>query len=197
MARTVKLNITEDCDDYDLYISSKLRRSMFINSTTGDNDTKVRLNMMGLMCKTCPEQYLKLLNDTKSMFEKQKMIFLGVSNDAFVGIAAGQIILDSVNKTLDNYRSGLKVRRVVLTDQIGENESPEVYELPNLSDNFCNFKYLPNTTPPSGSLNWEQHLAVYLPDNPEISYYPTKDVKMAVMSKIDGQDVKAYVTGEQ
>ena len=77
MAKTVKLNITEDCNDYDLYISSKLRRSMFINSTTGDNNTKVRLNMMGLMCKTSPEQYLKLLNDTKSMFEKQKMISAG------------------------------------------------------------------------------------------------------------------------
>ena len=80
------------------------------------------------------------------MMKKQEMIFLGVSNDAFVGILSGKIVIDTVNMQLKNMKNGASVKRVVLTDSIEENESPKCYPL--LENN--SFYHEPNYSPPNG-----------------------------------------------
>ena len=190
MSNTVHLEFSEECLSYDLYISSKHRRSMFVNSSHKDDKSTLRISMLKLMNDTSPSSYLDMLNSTKDMMEEKKMIFLGVSNDAFVGILAGKIVLDTVDKQLSTMKNGASVKRIVLTDSIGEKESPRCYPL--LENN--SFYHNPNYSPPSGSLNWENHIAVYKVDEPNKYYFPDKDTNMVIETSIDGINVKATVT---
>lgn len=189
MSNTVHLEFSEECLNYDLYISSKHRRSMFVDSSRKHDKSTLRISMLKLMNDTSPNSYLSMLNSTKDMMEKQKMIFLGVSNDAFVGILAGKIVVDSVNNCLSDKQIGSQIKRVVLTDDIGEKESPRCYPL--LENN--SFYHNPNYSPPSGSLNWENHIAVYHIDNPDKYYFPDKDTNMVIETEIDGKNVKATI----
>ena len=52
MASTVELQMREGCKSYDLYISSELRRSMFMTSSSSKDDTTVRLSMLNMMYST-------------------------------------------------------------------------------------------------------------------------------------------------
>ena len=190
MSNTVQLEFNEECLNYDLYISSKHRRSMFVDSSRKNDESTLRISMLKLMNDTSPSSYLDLLNSTKDMMEEQKMIFLGVSNDAFVGILAGKIVLDTVNKQLLSMKNGASVKRVVLTDSVGEKESPRCYPL--LENN--SFYHNPNYSPPAGSLNWENHIAIYDVDKQDKWYFPDKDTNMVIETTIDGNNVKATVT---
>ena len=190
MSNTVQLEFSDECLNYDLYISSRYRRSMFVDGSSKDDTSTLRISMLKLMNDTSPSSYQSMLNSTKDMMKKQEMIFLGVSNDAFVGILSGKIVLDTVNTKLKSMKNGASVKRVVLTDSIEENESPKCYPL--LENN--SFYHEPNYSPPTGSLNWENHIAVYEVDNPEKWYYPDQNTNMVFETEIDGNKVKATVT---
>ena len=190
MSNSVKLEFKEDCLNYDLYISSKLRRSMFVDGSSKNKDSTLRISMLKLMNDTSPSSYVNLLNSTKEMMEKQKMIFLGVSNDAFVGIMGGKVILDTVNKCLANKKLGAVIKRIVLTGDLDENESPICYPL--LDEN--SFYHNPNYSPPAGSLNWEKHIAVYETKNIDKYYFPDKQTNMVIETRIDGNNIKAIVS---
>ena len=190
MSNTVQLDFNEECLNYDLYISSKHRRSMFVDSSRKNDKSTLRISMLKLMNNTSHSSYLDLLNSTKKMMEEQEMIFLGVSNDAFIGILAGKIVVDTVNKQLSSMKNGALVKRVVLTDSIGEKDAPRCYPL--LENN--SFYHKPNYSPPSGSLNWENHIAVYKVDEPDKYYFPDKDTNMVFETEINGENVKATVS---
>jgi len=179
MSSTVELNINENCNLYDLYISSKLRCSTIIDMSINNYSPK-RLNILGDAYKHNSNKYEKLLRNTQKIFENKKMIFMGTSNNEFVGIKGGQIILNFVNLYLDSYRSGLKVRRIVLTDEIGEKDSPKCYPLLNIRGKIYKYKHMPFTSPSVNSLNWEPHLAVYSVNMPEKDFYPKLSTKVIV-----------------
>ena len=193
MASTVELNITENCDLYDLYISSQLRRSMFVNVSTNDEKTSLKINTFGLMYKKNPDTYEDLLRSIKNTFEEQEMIFMGTSNDAFVGIMAGKIILKSVNQYLDSYRPGLKVRRIVLTDKLKQNDPPKCYPLLNGAGKMRKYKFPPNTTPPTDKLSWEPHISVYMVDSPEKNFYPNTKISLIAKTELDGKEITATI----
>ena len=191
MASTVELNITENCDIYDLYIPSQLRQSMFVDVSTNVQKTSLKINTFGLMYRENPDTYEDLLRNIKNTFEEQEMIFIGTSNDAFVGIMAGKIILKSVNQYLDSYRPGLKVRRIVLTNELKKNDPPKCYPLLNSKGKMCKYKLSPNTTPPTDKLSWEPHISVYMVDSPEKNFYPNTEVSLIAKTEMNGKEITA------
>ena len=152
MQNSVELTMNEGCTSYDLYIPSALRRSAYIGGTIGDiskDKISIELNPLRMIYEENREKYTKMMNNFKimaSMIQEGKKIFMGVSNSCAVFIAAGQIILDTVNNHLDAYTAGAKVERIVLTDEINEKDSPKVYPL-RLSGKF---RHMPNYNGPPG-----------------------------------------------
>ena len=187
MASTVELQMREGCKSYDLYISSELRRSMFMTSSSSKDDTTLRLSILNMMYSTDKNSYDKLISKFEKQSKKNKQLFLGVSNDAAVFVAAGQVILDTVNTYLDNYERGASVRRVVLTSEIGEKEPPKCYPYRPGQDRY---RHKPNTNPPPNSFAWESHLAEYFVDNTRLWHIPSQ-VVANIETVIDGKKVVA------
>jgi len=187
MAQTVELQMREGCKSYELYVTSEFRRSMFMTSSNSKDDTTVRLSVLNMMYSTDKDAYNELISKFEKQSKKNKQLFLGVSNDAAVFLAAGQVILDTVNTYLDNYERGASVRRVVLTSEIGEKEAPKCYPYrPGQSK----YRHKPNTNPPPNSFAWESHLAEYYVDNPKMWHIPS-EVIASIDTVIDGKRVVA------
>jgi hypothetical protein len=164
---------------------------MFVNVSTNDEKTSLKINTFGLMYKKNPDTYEDLLRSIKDTFEEQEMIFMGTSNDAFVGIMAGKIILKSVNQYLDSYRPGLKVGRIVLTNELKKNDPPKCYPLLNSNGKMRKYRFSPNTTPPTDKLSWEPHISVYMVDSPEKNFYPNTDISLIAKTELDGKEITA------
>ena len=103
MANTVEMQIAEGCKSYDLYVTSEFRRSMFVEGKMKDGDTTVRVSTLNMMYNDNREKYDEMIKAMEDKAKANKMLFLGVSNDAFVFVAAGQVILDTVNTYLESY----------------------------------------------------------------------------------------------
>ena len=189
MAQTVELQMREGCKSYELYVTSEFRRSMFMTSSNSKDDTTVRLSVLNMMYSTDKNAYNELISKFEKQSKKNKQLFLGVSNDAAVFLAAGQVILDTVNTYLDNYEQGASVRRVVLTSEIGEKEAPKCYPYRPGQDRY---RHKPNTNPPPNSFAWESHLAEYYVDNPTIWHIPS-EVVASIDTVIDGKRVVANI----
>ena len=189
MAETVELQMREGCKSYELYVTSEFRRSMFMTSNTSKDDTTLRLSILNAMYTTDKASYDNLINKFEKHSKKNKQLFLGVSNDAAVFLAAGKVILDTVNTYLDNYERGASVRRVVLTNEIGEKEPPKCYPYRPGQDKY---RHKPNTNPPPNSFAWESHLAEYYVDNPKMWHIPS-EVVANVETVIDGKKVVANI----
>ena len=168
MANTVEMQIAEGCKSYDLYITSEFRRSMFVEGKMKDGDTTVRISTLNAMYNNNREHYNKMIEDMKNKAKANKMLFLGVSNDAFVFIAAGQVIVDTVNTYLESYEIGARVARVILTKEIGEKEPPKCYPL--RQPKAARYRHAPANHSPN-EWAWEPHLAEYYVDNTEMYYY--------------------------
>ena len=189
MANTVEMQIAQGCKSYDLYITSEFRRSMFVEGKMQDGSTTLRISTLNVMYNDNREQYNKMIEDMKNKGKANKMLFLGVSNDAFVFIAAGQVIIDTVNTYLESYEQGARVARVVLTKDIGEHEPPKCYPL--RQPKAARYRHLPATHSPV-EWAWEHHLPEYYVDNPEMYYLPSP-VKMNIETVIDGTKVVANI----
>ena len=189
MANTVEMQIAQGCKSYDLYITSEFRRSMFVEGKMKDGDTTLRISTLNMMYNENREEYDKLIKNMEEKAKTNKMLFLGVSNDAFVFIAAGQVIMDTVNTYLESYEQGARVARIVLTKEIGEKEPPKCYPL--RQPNAARYRHAPANNSPA-DWAWEHHLAEYYVDNAKIYHLPSK-VKMTVDTVIDGQKIVANV----
>ena len=189
MASTVEMQIAQGCKSYDLYITSEFRRSMFAEGKMEDGDTTLRISTLNMLYNENREEYNKTIKNMEDKAKANKMLFLGVSNDAFVFIAAGQVIMDTVNTYLESYEQGARVARVVLTKEIGEKEPPKCYPL--RQPKAARYRHAPaNNSPVDWA--WEHHLAEYYVDNAKIYHLPSK-VKMTVDTVIDGQKIVANV----
>ena len=189
MANTVEMQIAEGCKSYDLYITSEFRRSMFVEGKMKDGSTTIRISTLNVMYNEHREHYDKMIEDMKNKGKANKMLFLGVSNDAFVFIAAGQVIVDTVNTYLESYEIGARVARVVLTKEIGEKEPPKCYPL--RQPKAARYRHAP-WTPCPNEWAWEPHLAEYYVDNAEMYYLPSP-VIMNIDTVIDGKKIIANV----
>ena len=189
MAETVELQMREGCKSYELYVTSEFRRSMFITASTSKDDTTLRISTLNMMYITDRESYDKLINKFEKHSRKNKQLFLGVSNDAAVFLAAGKVILDTVNTYLDNYEQGASVRRIVLTNEIGEKEPPKCYPYRPGQDRY---RHKPNTNPPPNSFAWERHLAEYYVDNTKMWHIPS-EVVASMETVIDDKKVVANI----
>jgi hypothetical protein len=189
MANTVEMQIAEGCKSYDLYITSEFRRSMFVEGKMEDGDTTLRISTLNMMYHENREEYDKMIKKMEDKAKANKMLFLGVSNDAFVFIAAGQVIVDTVNTYLKSYEPGSRVSRIVLTKEIGEKGPPKCYPL--RQPKAARYRHAPNNNAPCGWA-WEGHLAEYYIDNPKMHYLPSK-VKMNIDTVIDGKRIVANV----
>ena len=189
MANTVEMQIAEGCKSYDLYITSEFRRSMFVEGKMKDGSTTLRISTLNAMYNDHREHYNKMIEDMKNKGKANKMLFLGVSNDAFVFIAAGQVIVDTVNTYLESYEIGARVARVVLTKEIGENEPPKCYPL--RQPKAARYRHAPANHSPA-EWAWEPHLAEYYVDNAEMYYLPSP-VIMNIDTVIDGKKIIANV----
>jgi len=186
---TVEMQICKGCKSYDLYVSSEFRRSMFVEGKMKDGDTTLRISTLNMMYNENREEYNKMIKNMEDKAKANKMLFLGVSNDAFVFIAAGQVIMDTVNTYLESYEQGARVARIVLTKEIGEKEPPKCYPL--RQPNAARYRHAPaNHSPVDWA--WEHHLAEYYVDNAKIYHLPSK-VKMTVDTVIDGQKIVANI----
>lgn len=191
MANTVEMQIAEGCKSYDLYITSEFRRSMFVEGKMKDGDTTVRLSTLNMMYNDNREKYDATIKSMEDKAKANKMLFLGVSNDAFVFVAAGQVILDTVNTYLESYEIGARVARVVLTKEIGEKEPPKCYPL--RQPNATRYRHIPANHSPA-DWAWENHIAEYYVDNPKIYHLPSP-VKINIDTVINGVKIKANVEG--
>jgi hypothetical protein len=191
MANTVEMQISEGCKSYDLYITSEFRRSMFVEGKMKDGDTTLRISTLNMMYNKDREKYDKMIKDMKDKGKANKMLFLGVSNDAFIFIAAGQVIVDTVNTYLESYEQGARVARVVLTKEIGEHDPPKCYPL--RQPKAPRYRHAPATHSPN-EWAWEHHLSEYYVDNPEMYYLPSP-VKISIDTVIDGVKIVANVKG--
>ena len=189
MANTVEMQIAEGCKSYDLYITSEFRRSMFVEGKMKDGDTTVRISTLNAMYNNNREQYNKMIEDMKNKAKANKMLFLGVSNDAFVFIAAGQVIVDTVNTYLESYEQGARVARVILTKEIGEKEPPKCYPL--RQPKAARYRHAPANHSPN-EWAWEPHLAEYYVDNTEMYYLPSP-VIINIDTVVDGVKINANV----
>ena len=189
MANTVEMQISQGCKSYDLYITSEFRRSMFAEGKMEDGNITLRVSTLNMMYNENREEYNKMIKNMEDKAKANKMLFLGVSNDAFVFIAAGQVIMDTVNTYLESYEQGARVARIVLTKEIGEKEPPKCYPL--RQPNAARYRHAPaNHSPVDWA--WEHHLAEYYVDNAKIYHLPSK-VKMTVDTVIDGQKIVANI----
>ena len=191
MANTVEMQIAEGCKSYDLYITSEFRRSMFVEGKMKDGDTTIRISTLNMMWNDNREKYDKMVKAMEDKAKANKMLFLGVSNDAFVFIAAGQVIIDTVNTYLESYEIGARVARVVLTKEIGEHDPPKCYPL--RQPKAPRYRHAPATHSPN-EWAWEHHLSEYYVDNPEMYYLPSP-VKISIDTVIDGVKIVANVKG--
>ena len=116
VTNTVEMQICKGCKSYDLYVSSEFRRSMFVEGKMKDGDTTLRISTLNMMYNENREKYDKLIKNMEENAKAKKMLFLGVSNDAFVFIAAGQVIVDTVNTYLKSYEPGARVSRIVFNE---------------------------------------------------------------------------------
>jgi hypothetical protein len=189
MASTVEMQIAQGCKSYDLYITSEFRRSMFAEGKMEDGNTTLRISTLNMLYNENREEYNKTIKNMEDKAKANKMLFLGVSNDAFVFIAAGQVIMDTVNTYLESYEQGARVARIVLTKEIGEKEPPKCYPL--RQPNAARYRHAPANNSPA-DWAWEHHLAEYYVDNAKIYHLPSK-VKMTVDTVIDGQKIVANV----
>ena len=189
MANTVEMQISQGCKSYDLYVTSEFRRSMFVEGKIKDGDTTLRISTLNAMYNENRAQYDKMIKDMKDKGKANKMLFLGVSNDAFVFIAAGQVIVDTVNTYLESYEIGARVARVVLTKEIGENEPPKCYPL--RQPKAARYRHAPANHCPN-EWAWEPHLAEYYVDNAEMYYLPSP-VIMNIDTVINGKKIIANV----
>ena len=189
MANTVEMQIAEGCKSYDLYVTSEFRRSMFVEGKMKDGDTTLRISTLNAMYNENRAQYDKMIKDMKDKGKANKMLFLGVSNDAFVFIAAGQVIVDTVNTYLESYEVGARIARVVLTKEIGEKEPPKCYPL--RQPKAARYRHAPANHSPN-EWPWEPHLAEYYVDNAEMYYLPSP-VMMNFETVIDGKKITANV----
>tara|TARA_B100001093_G_scaffold516804_1_gene596540 strand:- start:7808 stop:8428 length:621 start_codon:yes stop_codon:yes gene_type:complete len=192
MADTIELITRENCLSYDLYISSEHRRSMFMTGKFDDDMTTLRVSILNMMYKSAPGRYNEIIENFKNQAKKSNLLFLGVSNDAGVFIVKGQLILDTVNSYLESYVRGARVRRIVLTNEIGEKSPPKCYPMKpgGLVGTSNSYKHNPNTNPPPDSFAWENHLAEYYVDKPDLWYKPS-EVVANIETVIDGKKVCA------
>ena len=189
MANTVEMQIAEGCKSYDLYITSEFRRSMFVEGKMKDGDTTVRISTLNMMYNDNREKYDEMVKAMENKAKANKMLFLGVSNDAFVFVAAGQVILDTVNTYLESYEIGARVARVVLTKEIGEKEPPKCYPL--RQPKAARYRHAPATHSPN-EWAWEPHLAEYYVNNTKMYHLPSP-VTINIDTVIDGKRVVANV----
>jgi len=189
MANTVEMQIAEGCKSYDLYITSEFRRSMFVEGKMKDGDTTIRISTLNMMWNDNREKYDKMVKAMEDKAKANKMLFLGVSNDAFVFIAAGQVIIDTVNTYLESYEIGARVARVVLTKEIGEHDPPKCY--PMRQPKAARYRHEPATHSPE-KWAWESHLSEYYVDNAKMYYLPSP-VMMNLETVIDGKKINANI----
>jgi len=180
MSATIELQISEGCKSYDLYISSAFRRSLFCEEKMEDNNT-LRISTLNSLYNENQEEYDNKIKQMEDEAEDNKMIFLGVSNDAYVFIEAGQLITDSVNSYLESYEQGARVSRIILTNEIDEKDPPKCYPL--RKPKSTRYRHTPNDKPLK-SWSWEKHLCEYYVDNPRMYYLPSK-VKMRIINIVD------------
>ena len=191
MANTVEMQIAQGCKSYDLYVTSEFRRSMFVEGKMKDGDTTIRVSTLNMMYNDNREKYDEMIKAMEDKAKANKMLFLGVSNDAFVFVAAGQVILDTVNTYLESYEIGARVARVVLTKEIGENEPPKCYPL--RQPKAARYRHAPANHSPA-EWAWEHHLAEYYVDNAKIYHLPSP-VKIHASVVVDGVKINANVEG--
>jgi len=189
MANTVEMQISQGCKSYDLYITSEFRRSMFVEGKMKDGNTTVRVSTLNMMYNDNREKYDEMVKGMEDKAKANKMLFLGVSNDAFIFIAAGQVILDTVNTYLESYEIGARVARVVLTKEIGEKEPPKCYPL--RQPKAARYRHDPAHHSPA-KWAWEHHLAEYYVDNPKIYHLPSP-IRINIDTVINGQRIVANV----
>ena len=154
-----------------------------------DGDTTLRNSTLNLRYNENREEYKKLIKNMEEKANTKKMLFLGVSNDAFVFIVAGQVIVDTVNTYLKSYEPGARVSRIILTKEIDEKDPPKCYPL--RQPKAARYRHAPATHSPN-EWAWEKHLAEYYVDNTRCWYLPSK-VQMNIDTVIDGQRVVANV----
>ena len=189
MANTVEMQIAEGCKSYDLYVTSEFRRSMFVEGKMKDGDTTVRISTLNMMYNDNREKYDEMVKAMENKAKANKMLFLGVSNDAFVFVAAGQVIVDTVNTYLESYEIGARVARVILTKEIGEKEPPKCYPL--RQPKAARYRHAPATHSPN-EWAWEPHLAEYYVNNTKMYHLPSP-VTINIDTVIDGKRVVANV----
>ena len=189
MANTVEMQICEGCKSYDLYVTSEFRRSMFVEGKMKDGDTTVRISTLNMMYNDNREKYDEMVKAMENKAKANKMLFLGVSNDAFVFVAAGQVIVDTVNTYLESYEIGARVARVILTKEIGEKEPPKCYPL--RQPKAARYRHAPATHSPN-EWAWEPHLAEYYVNNTKMYHLPSP-VTINIDTVIDGKRVVANV----
>ena len=186
MSATVELQISEGCKSYDLYISSILRRSLFCEEKMEEFELDTatiqeRISTLNSLYNENQEEYYNKIKQMEDDAEDNKMIFLGVSNDAYVFIEAGQLIIDSVNSYLESYEQGARVSRIILTNEIDEKDPPKCYPL--RKPKSTRYRHTPDDKPLK-SWSWEKHLCEYYVDNPRMYYLPSK-VKMRIINIVD------------
>ena len=189
MANTVEMQIAEGCKSYDLYVTSEFRRSMFVEGKMKDDSTTVRISTLNMMYNDNREKYDEMVKGMEDKAKANKMLFLGVSNDAFVFVAAGQVIVDTVNTYLESYEIGARVARVILTKEIGEKEPPKCYPL--RQPKAARYRHAPATHSPN-EWAWEPHLAEYYVNNTKMYHLPSP-VTINIDTVIDGKRVVANV----
>ena len=54
MSNTIQLEFSDECLNYDLYISSRHRRSMFGDGSSNNDTSTLRISMLKLMNDTSP-----------------------------------------------------------------------------------------------------------------------------------------------
>ena len=175
-ANTVELQIREGCKAYDLYISSDFRNSMNISGLSKEDQVKYGKSILKILYDNDKEGYGKMVDSFKELAKKEKMIFIGISNDSAIFIKAGEIILNTVNNYLDSYEKNAQVSRIVLTKEINEQSPPKCYPMRPGGIVGLNKSYYhkPNYKYSNESHSWEKHIAEYYIDNPNMWVLPRK-----------------------
>tara|TARA_B110000008_G_C16708899_1_gene459945 strand:- start:36 stop:593 length:558 start_codon:yes stop_codon:yes gene_type:complete len=178
-ANTVELQIREGCKSYDLYISSNFRRSLNISGLSEEDQVKYGKSILKILYEQDKEGYNKMIKSFQELAKKEKMIFLGISNDSALFIKSGEIILDITNKYLDSYEQNAQVSRIVLTEEIGEKSPPKCYPMRPGGIVGLNKSHYhkPNYKSTTESHSWEPQVAEYYIDNPDIWLLPRKQEK--------------------
>ena len=75
MADTIELVTRENCKSYDLYLSSELRRSMFMTGAFKDDVSTLRVSILNMMYKTAPNRYNEIIENLKIRQKKESSCF--------------------------------------------------------------------------------------------------------------------------